>query len=108
MDHATSRPHLGAALALLLGLGFALVGAPLGANPGRAADPVMNPSAIAGCAAISADRERLACYDRLSGRSPAQALAPTPDERPSSAEAFRSLWARAMMWPAMACSMAAA
>ena len=75
MDHATSQFTLGAPAALLLGLGLALIGAPLEAAPGEAAGPAMNPSAIAGCAAISADRERLACYDRLSGRP--QAGAPT-------------------------------
>jgi phospholipase A1 len=82
MDHATPQSTLGAPAALLLGLGLALIGTPLEAAPGEPADPAMNPSAIAGCAAISADRERLACYDRLSGRP--QAAAPTSG--PTSAD----------------------
>lgn len=56
------------------GLGVALLALALNGTSGlAAAGPVKNPAAISGCAAISADLERLACYDRLSGRTGAGA-----------------------------------
>ena len=43
------------------------------------------PAAIADCASISVDSERLACYDRAAGRAPAPASADKPpaEQRPS-------------------------
>ncbi len=55
-----------AALALCAG---ATLGNPALAQPA--------PAALAECAAIAADSERLACFDRLSGRKPGTAAAPT-------------------------------
>ena len=45
------------------------------------------PPSLADCAAISADSERLACYDRASGRAPAAVPAPAPvPGKPAAAE----------------------
>ena len=63
-----------------LALGLAILTAAGG--PARAATP---PSAIATCAAIAADAQRLACYDRASGRLTAQA--PEAESLPMTAPA---------------------
>ncbi len=64
----TASHHLGAAIALAL----------LGTDAAFAQGV---PSAIADCASIPVDSERLACYDRAAGRSPAPR---SPDAPPSA------------------------
>ncbi len=68
------------------GLGATLLALAISGTGGlAAAGPVKSPAAISGCAAISADLERLACYDRLSGRTGARAstVEATPVSAPS-------------------------
>lgn len=71
----------------VLGLTTAtIIVAPVGAQPAAAAPP----SALQACAAVVADADRLACYDRLAGRvTPSVAAqgarAPAPTASPSPA-----------------------
>ena len=65
-----------AALLTLIGVGAACC-APVGARS--------LPADLAGCAAVTADRERLACYDRASGRPAAPALDTAPASAPMTA-----------------------
>ena len=55
----------------------ALLGATLMAALAPASAQVA-PAALAECAAIAADNDRLACFDRLSGRPARPAVAPRP------------------------------
>ncbi|MCX7890780.1 MAG: phospholipase A [Burkholderiales bacterium] len=53
------------------------------------------PAAIAECAAIASDAERLACYDRASGRGPAAVPAPAPAKLPEPPSAVGDTGAQA-------------
>ncbi len=57
----------------------ALLGATLLAAPAWALAQTA-PAALADCAAIASDRDRLACFDRLAGRAPPPAAAPRQDK----------------------------
>lgn len=67
--HREHRPVLAAPV-------LALCGAATLAGPALAQSA---PPALAECAAIAVDAERLACFDRMSGRTPRPAAAPTAD-----------------------------
>ncbi len=73
---STSRRGISVRLLRVLGLMTATIFvAPVGAQPAAAAPP----SALQACAAVVADAERLACYDRLAGRvRPSVAVASGP------------------------------
>jgi hypothetical protein len=60
-------------------LGFVLLLAAIQSVSGAVLAQATSPS-IAECAAMDADVERLACYDRLSGRAPG--ASPAPDQPP--------------------------
>ena len=79
MHNPTPRPRPARLGAALLGIGLAAGGGPTLGAPGPA------PDAIAGCAAISADQARLACYDRLSGRADTAATGPSAERTAMSA-----------------------
>jgi len=45
------------------------------------------PQVLSDCAAIASDSQRLACFDRISGRTAPRAAAPKPDAAPAAAPA---------------------
>jgi hypothetical protein len=72
-QQGTVRRGISVRLLPVLGLTTAtIIIAPVGAQPAAAAPP----SALQACAAVVADAERLACYDRLAGRVMPSVAAP--------------------------------
>ena len=85
--------------------GLALLLAAIQSAPAMIFAQAASPS-IAECAAMDADVERLACYDRVSGRAPA--APPAPDQppisvpvgkRPSTGSLIDTAWDRAGVRP---------